>query len=202
MQAISNFLWHGIAAVVTRPAISQWIIDRAHRTPYSHIRSRDGSEIYMWRGWLFNPYPNVHGGLVGRAAWWRSLLPSVRVHHIRRADSDDHLHDHPWNARTIILRGWYEEERPTDIFNPGEFCREHRDANGRRLYPMREVDVRRAGFTGRLLFGQFHRISAIADTGAWTLFITWRYRGTWGFDVEGKKVPYRQYLDARALQED
>jgi hypothetical protein len=28
----------------------------------------------------------------------------------------------------------------------------------------------------------------------WTLFITWRYQGTWGFDVDGSKVPWREYL--------
>ena len=46
---------------------------------------------------------------------------------------------------------------------------------------------------GRLLYGQYHRISAISDDGVWTLFITGRKRGTWGFWVNGRKVPWREY---------
>ena len=201
MQALSNFIWRRVAVVVSRPAVADWLIARAHRTPYTPIRSRDGSEIYMWRGWLFNPYPDTHAGAVGRRAWWRDLVPSVRIHHIRMHDLDEHMHDHPWNARTIILRNWYEEERPGDIFNQGASWRTYHEGSDAVFAP-REVDVRRAGYTGRLLFGEYHRISAIAEGGAWTMFITWRYQGTWGFKVFGKKVPYRQYLDERALRED
>jgi hypothetical protein len=32
------------------------------------------------------------------------------------------------------------------------------------------------------------------DGGATTLFITGKYRGTWGFLVDGVKVPWREYL--------
>jgi hypothetical protein len=41
---------------------------------------------------------------------------------------------------------------------------------------------------------QYLRISYIAEGGAWTLFFTWRYQGTWGFLVDGAKVPWRKYL--------
>lgn len=71
------------------------------------------------------------------------------------------------------MDGWYIEEVPRQFF------------------------CRLSGYTGRLLYGQFHRIETVPPAGAWTLFITWKYRGTWGFDVDGVKVPYKQYFKER-----
>lgn len=187
-----EFLWRIVATIVSRPAIGAWLIERSTRNPYTSITSRDGSEVYMRRGWLFNPYTKDENDNVGPPRW--SWLPSIRVHHIMRADDDEHLHDHPWNARTIVLRGWYEEERPDDggpTGDPGkaDFVRfaDHYDTP-------RGIYTRRAGYTGRVLFGQYHRISYVTGGGVYTLWFTWRYRGTWGFLVDGKKVPYREYL--------
>lgn len=186
--------WRVIAWIATRPAVTNWLIDRAKRTPYTDITSRDGGDIYMERWWLFNPYPAP--GDYERKSWWRELLPSVRIHHIVRPDDAAHLHDHPWNARTIVLRGWYEEERPANAFEQGDWLRIRTDADGNTT-SMREVFKRKAGFTGRILFGQFHSIDAVSPGGVWTMFWTWKYRGTWGFDVDGKKVPWREYLGVK-----
>lgn len=186
------FIWEIIASLVARnPRLVDWIIRRAQRTPYYPITSKDGADIYMGRWWLFNPYGKAADGEQTAARW--AWLPSIRIHHIMRADNDRHLHDHPWNARTIVLRGWYEEERPGDIFNQGDRYREQRDDLGGWLLP-REVFDRRAGYTGRLLFGQYHRISAVPEDGVWTMFFTWKKRGSWGFSVDGKKVSWREYL--------
>lgn len=186
-----ELLWRLAALIISRPAVAARLIRRAQRTPYTHIMSADGADCYMGRWWLFNAYTKDANGDPAPARW--SWLPSIRVHHIMRPDQDRHLHDHPWNARTIVLRGWYEEER---------HAREH-PYDGHafwRLMPipaaeaLRVVFMRRRGYTGRLLFGQFHRISAVPEAGVWTLFFTWRKRGTWGFDVNGVKVPWRKYL--------
>ena len=164
-----ELLWRAVAYLVTLPAVRSWLVARAQRTPYTHITSADGSEVYMGRWWLFNAYPDddTHQQ---NGAWARLGLPSIRAHHIQRADYDRHLHDHPRNSRTIVLCGWYREERPWLTL------------------------TRPTGYTGRLLFGQFHRIAAVSPGGVWTLFFTWRYRGTWGFDVDGRKVPHKEYL--------
>jgi hypothetical protein len=124
--------------------------------------------VYMYRWWLFNPYPTGNDG-AGRR--WGDWLPSIRIHRIMREDRDRHLHDHPWNARTFILRGGYEEERPGQAFI-----------------------LRQPGDTARLSYGQYHRINKVSDGGVWTLFVTGKKRGTWGFKVDGKKVPWRMYL--------
>lgn len=171
-----NLIWKAIARLVVCHRMA--LIDRAMRTPYTHIHGEDGT-VYMRRFWLFNAYP-ANDLERKQRGWLRRVLPAVRVHHIMRPDQDRHMHDHPWNARTIVLHGWYCEERPTDADD--EYA-----VLGNYAY-LREGD------TGRLLFGQFHRIDDISLGGVWTLFITWKYRGTWGFSVNGRKVPWKTYL--------
>ncbi|ANN70885.1 hypothetical protein [Bordetella bronchialis] len=151
--------------------IVDWLIRRAQRTPYTDISSADGTDVYMGRWWLFNPYGKDATGERIPPRW--SWLPSIRLHHILRPDADRHLHDHPWNARTVILHGWYIEERENGTY------------------------VRRAGDTAAIRFEQYHRIAQVSPGGVWTLFITWRYRGTWGFKVDGEKIPWRDYIAGR-----
>lgn len=190
-----NLLWAIAARIVTRPAVADWIIRRAQRTPYAPITGPDGS-LYMGRWWLFNPYGKGATGETTPARW--QWLPSVRVHHIVRPDSDRHLHNHPWNARTVVLRGWYSEERPWVTLTEREAVRQA----GLVLVgtDVRGSFFRDRSYTGRLLFGQYHRISAVSPGGVWTLFFTWRKRGTWGFDVDGVKVPWREYLAQEKAQ--
>lgn len=171
-----NFIWNLIAFTLARsPRLVDWLIQRAQRTPYSHIPSRDGRGTYMYRWWLFNPYGKDAAGNEQPARW--SWLPSIRIHHIRLPDVDRHLHDHPWNARTIVLRGFYHERR--------EDC-------------PHEI-LRIPGDTARLLFGEYHRITRVSDGGVITCFFTWKYRGDWGFKVNGKKVSWREYLSQQEL---
>lgn len=186
---IRELIWRAVARIVTIPAITDRLIERAQRTPYKHITARnDPTNVYMGRWWLFNPYPPEDGE--DTRSWLRKRLPSIRIHHIRRPDDDGACHDHPWNARTTVLRGYYEEERP-----------QHLVPVGISWFPVWTKDnVLRAGFhrargyTGRLLFGEYHRIREVSPAGVWTLFITWKKQGTWGFLVKGAKVPWREYL--------
>lgn len=167
-----------LAKLLARPRVTDWLIRRALRTPYTHIGATDGQGDYMRRFWLFNPYP---ANSSGNSNWFPI---SIRLHHIRRPDQDHDLHDHPWNAHTFILRGSYVEVRPPDI-----------DEQHVRVWingPSRHHRV--AGDTVALKFGEYHRIVEVSDGGVWTLFVTGKYRGTWGFLVNGTKVPWRQYL--------
>lgn len=168
---IRRAFWRALAWVLARPPIANWLIRRSRRTPYSPIMSADLADTYMERHWLFNPYWSVPG-----LRRWGEWLPSVRLHHIRREDQDRHLHDHPWNARSIVLRGYYLEQ------NEGVW----------------HYTNRRAGRSSLLRFGQFHKIAYVPPGGVFTLFITYRYRGTWGFQVDGQKVPHRTYLEGGA----
>lgn len=167
---------NAIARFLARPAVADWLIRRATRTPYFHLT--DKGAVYMYRYWLFNPYPPKNDG-AGRR--WGDWMPSIRLHHIMREDLDPHLHDHPWNARTFILRNWYREEKPR------QHC-------GMSNWTPTYVVQRNAGDTATLRFGEYHRIVEVAEGGVWTLFVTWKKLGTWGFLVNGRKVPWREYL--------
>lgn len=182
---MKEILWAILAYIVSRPAIAAWIIRRAKRTAYVHITSRDGKRAYMNRWWFFNP--NKDGDNNPITPRWPSL-PSIRVHEILRPDDDKHLHSHPWQARTIVLKGWYAEERESD---PHVEC------------------YREAGYTGTIRPELFHRITDVSKQGQmepngrgkWapaetctTLFFTWGKAGEWGFKVGERTVPWREYL--------
>lgn len=159
--------WRQLAHQMARPLTSGELIRASLATPFTHI---DG---YMNRYWVANPFPGENR--CEALGSYRDGLASVRVHHILRADFDRYLHDHPWAARTIILYGWYREVRLVDGV---------------------EVEfLRQPGDTATINFGEYHRIIEVSPGGVWTLFITWQYQGTWGFLVDGVKIPYRTYFN-------
>lgn len=177
---INNLLWKIVAFIVSRPFIVNWLITRAMKTPYSHIPARNSDAIYMYRYWLFNPYTKDAEGSTGDAKW--SFLPSIRLHQIMLADDDEHPHDHPWDARTIILQNMYIEERR--IIAIKEFPQ----------FGMNVQKTRRTGDTATVKFNEYHRIIFVPKEGVYTLFFTWKFMGTWGFLKDGKKIPYKEYL--------
>lgn len=187
-----NLFWRLVAKLLARPAIAAWLIARAKRTPYLHIMSADGAEMYMGRWWLFNPYSRTTHK---PALWWCPW--SFRIHHIMRPDEDRDLHDHPWNARTIILRGFYKEQRLLQADDPAlqqllMKAAELRQSFDAALQATEHID-RLPGDTARLRHGEYHRIDEVSPSGVITLFITSKWRGDWGFLVNGVKVPWRTY---------
>ncbi len=153
-------MWSMIAKILAYPPVADWLIRKAAKRPYTHIYSADEKTRYMGRYWLFNPYNYDKP----------SRLPSIRIHNICQPDQDRDMHDHPWNCRTIIIKGWYLEERDSGLF------------------------IRKAGDTASIKFQEFHKIIGLSGNPVWTVFITWKYRGTWGFRVNGVKIPHKEYL--------
>lgn len=146
----------------------QDLIDRAQKTPYKHL------EGYMNRWWV-NP-PTEKG------------QTTARIHQILRSDDDRHLHDHPWDYTSVILRGNYIEEAA--IADPTV------DYYGRlrtkKLYKAGDVLQRDAKSAHRLV---------LPDGPVWTLFICGPYRQGWGFCTPNGKVPWRTYLGEKAVEE-
>ncbi len=148
--------------------IADAIIRRAMRTPYTHLAG------YMERFWF------LRIGSLGEGESGPYPYIGARVHHILRSDNDRHFHDHPWPFVTIILRGGYFEQRPT------------LNARGQVI-----------GITetwhgpGSVLFRRardLHKLVLPAGRTAWTLFCTGPKSQTWGFLVDGRKVPWREYV--------
>lgn len=107
----------------------------------------------------------------------RVLLPRIfgvrpMLHNIHRADDDRELHNHPWRwMLSIILSGSYDEERT--------------DAAGR-------VTRRRVRWFNFITDRDFHRIAELHGH-VWTLFITGPRVQSWGFLVDGKLIPWRDF---------
>lgn len=167
---MSELLWRIVAAIVCTRPVTAALVWLAYRRPYWHIRSDNGLDVYMRRYWLFNPYKD---SLNRDVPDYRPRWPSIRLHYILRGDADRHLHDHPWCARTIILRGGYVEERY-----------------------QRDFYDREAGYTGPLQVGELHRIAHV-EPGTLTLFITWGKSDAWGFMVNGEKIHHRAYAELK-----
>lgn len=152
-----------LAKLLAVPWVTDWIIQTALPHVYFHLPG------YMNRFWLFNAYdPTTHQ----RKYPWFPY--SVRVHHILRKDYDDHKHDHPWEFRTFVLKGWYVEQRE---------CLLHY--------------YRTQGTTATMQIGDYHSIRDVSPGGVWTLVILGRRQDTWGFKVDGEKVPAHKYLKSR-----
>jgi hypothetical protein len=170
---MNEFIWALIARLVSSRLGFALILKRALLNAYKGVRLPDiisGGETYMRRFWIFNPYPASN-----QKFWWGRWLPSIRLHHILLPDADRHLHDHPWAFRTIVLDGYYVEEKADGFYR------------------------RTAGETAGMKPEEFHRIRNISYYGAWTLFFTWKYQEPWGFQVDGKKIPSREYLANKEL---
>ena len=192
--------WPRLARFLARPRVADWLIRRSLRTPYSHlVCNRDGTNrvvahgyqlqpgesFYMRRFWLFNPYSREDNiptlRLTLKLGRWKKVLAfpiSIRVHHIMREDRERDLHSHPWNARSVILKGHYVEERES-AHTP----------TGKQLF------LRRPGATMKLGCGDYHRICEVGPAGTWTLFISGPWRQVWCFKVKGVPIPWRQYLN-------
>ncbi len=152
-----------LARLLATSAVRRFICERAFKDPYKHIYDKDGS-LYMARWWVLRE---------------RSWFPwAIRLHHIGRPDNDRHLHDHPYDFRSVLLAGWYEE---LDVFG--------------------QLHMRWAGETYARRAQESHKIVTMSSGGAYTLFI-YRYRkksNPWGFYVPNhdgsvRKVHWRTYL--------
>lgn len=172
---VTDALWRTLAHVLTHPPALQWLQRRAERTPYFDIYGSDGS-LYMRRWWLLPKWCMDFDSRRGYPMPKQWMPFSIRLHHIMRPDADRHLHDHPFNFRSILLQGWYVELRPD---------------GGRTIT---------AGETYRAPATRWHRISQLSEGGVWSLFIMGRRVNDWGFLVDGHKVPWQQYLAERGPQ--
>ena len=164
--------WRPLARLLARPTALRWLQRLAARTPYFDIHGTDGS-TYMRRWWLLPKWCLRFDPKCG-ALMPKPWMPfSIRLHHIMRPDANRHLHDHPFNFRSILLQGWYVERRPD---------------GGRTIT---------AGETYRAPATRWHRISQLSEGGVWSLFIMGRRVNDWGFLVDGEKVPWQRYLSER-----
>ena len=127
---------------------------------------------------------NPAGPLMSR---WRIMSTrafGVKVHHIRRADADRWLHDHPWSFVSIRVKGTYTEmlaQRGPCGFRSTRFARNRR--------------------ISRIRYDTLHQVTRTPPAGVWTIVVNGPRRHPWGIqDVTG---PYRSTADTfEALAHD
>ena len=101
---------------------------------------------------------------------------ALYLHRIHRADKD-HLHSHPWNFWSCILKGTYLEEV----------------RDGMKSF----IKTRSPGVMGFTSTCIFHKIKEVVKGPVYTLVFTWggSFEGDkWGYWVDGKKIPFRTYF--------
>lgn len=107
---------------------------------------------------------------------------ALYLHRIHRADKD-HLHSHPWNFWSVILKGTYIEELLAPV--------------GNTLIGYTREKTRSPGVMGFTSTKIFHKIKEVVKGPVYTLVFTWggSFDGDkWGYWVDGKKIPFNQYF--------
>lgn len=114
---------------------------------------------------------------------------SVRLQHIKRADETRLPHNHPYAFKSIVLKGWYDEEQTKGWTR----ITQQSDA----VVFKREL-VRHGRFKlFRIAQQQYHRILCMPSSGVWT--IIWHPRkpqeSAWGYLADdGTHIPHAQYV--------
>ena len=114
---------------------------------------------------------------------------NIFLHKFNGPDPGRHLHDHPWNFATIILRGNYTEYQPDRpgrrLGSPSEF---NKDSFQSFSAQAGDVHFRKAEF--------IHTIYKV-QPGTWSLIVTGRGRREWGFHTPGGWVHWKTYSERK-----
>lgn len=98
---------------------------------------------------------------------------SIYLHGIYSEDKDKHLHNHPWDYTSIVLKGKYIEETPKGI---------------NKLYPGKIVS--RNGL-------DYHKILKLQTKSVYTLFFVSPIKRHWGYLVNGEWVHHEIYRERK-----
>ena len=120
--------------------------------------------IEQERDGVYQPY--LDRVYIIRTKWF-----SIRFHKILMSDLDRHLHDHPWDWFTFMVKGAYVEvtEKGNKIVKAGR-------VNGHKATTP-------------------HRLDLLTPE-VWTIFFTGPEKRTWGFHTEDGWVAHHDYLNA------
>lgn len=94
---------------------------------------------------------------------------SIYIHGIYATDQDKHLHNHPWDYKSIVLKGSYIEETNsgTNTLQFGTIT----SRNGK----------------------DYHKIKTLLTKSVYTLFIVSPVKRVWGYQVDGSWMNHEEY---------
>lgn len=119
-------------------------------------------KVKMIKGELGQPYLERYMLL----RWGKNGEHTIFLHRFLDSDSDQGVHDHPWDSKSFILTGGYNEERMIE-------------KDGKNFLIVR--DVKALSFN-KILKTDFHRIILKDKVPAWTLFYHGPRVKHWGFN--------------------
>lgn len=144
--------------------------------PYSTLYHADGS-VYMERH-IVVPRRNPEAG-------------HIRLHHIVTEDRDEHMHDHPFDFRSLVLTGGYLEARPVDRGPCFKWFSPFLGAEGRWVEECHIHQRYPWSFEKRYACDRHRIIHVEPDT--WTLVFAGPLRQWWGFYTPKGKIYHRDY---------
>lgn len=110
---------------------------------------------------------------------------ALYIHKISEADKDYHLHSHPWNFISIILKGSYKEESLIWHRWP------HYPRPAKLLKPKGVWTVSRMNRQG------FHKIHRIIKGPVYSLFFTYGKDMSWFYMVNDTKIEHTIYREMK-----
>lgn len=190
----------------------------AEQTPYFHLGQ--GENAYARRNWILgarspelndnNPAWLVPGFVQPKSTrFYRELCSrlAIRAHTTFRSDRDRHQHNHrSWSISIILAGGYWEILEPTpaamtspllykaaldtleqDWISPLEAAH-HKYLNALGIFWRAPGDIvfRRAT--------DYHKLILPRGVVCKSIFIFGRKSNDWGFRVDGRHVPWREYL--------
>lgn len=124
--------------------------------------------FWRWKDVLFNDKIYLR-----RLILLQCPLGSIMIHWFYDIDRQEHLHDHPVDFLSIVLRGGYVEEYVLRTTN----------------YVTSSKRTRRFNWIPHT---KYHRIIRLEDRPV-TLCFAGPGRHVWGFLVDGEKIPWKKY---------
>lgn len=98
---------------------------------------------------------------------------SIWLHAIHKADTDKHLHNHPWDFISVVLKGSYYEQTPK---------------GNKKQYPGK-INVRNGE--------GYHKILELVSPVVYTLFFVSKPKRQWGYRVAGEFVDHETYRERK-----
>lgn len=166
------------------------------------VITRDDGKPYLERWYLCGEAGGLKYFPDGqqKMRWWQhafTWLPCVYVHRFVASDDDEELHNHPWEATSLILAGGYVEERLDRSEVVLDLARAFGLDGGKDV--LKIARAFKPWSVNRIYANTFHKVSLIEDD-CWTLLACGKKVGTWGFlDVaKDEFVHWREHVARRA----
>ena len=132
------------------------------------------ADIQAWANQVMERVPDFVIGDNYLRRWWvipRSEFCNVYLHEIWKSDSDEAMHDHPWDSTSVLIDGSYVEHTPE------------------------ERHLRSAGDVVQRLATDRHRLEIPEGGRAVSLFITGPKVREWGFWCPKGFVHWKDFVD-------